>query len=80
MRINYSTSRYLFAHGKRPSGSGYWAFKPTLFCDGREILKVQNDQGLLFFTGTLTAAKKELKATLAVLVPKAKFLEFEVMP
>lgn len=82
-KIVFNTGAYLFAHGKRPSGKGWWVFRATLFCDGRETLRCQSNDGLLHYGGTevtLTEAKRRLKADLKTLVPNGQYFEFEVMP
>lgn len=50
--VSYSTSQYEFAHGKKPRGSGYWAF----FFDGE-----RNSDTAFWFNGPYGAAKEAAK-------------------
>lgn len=58
----FTTSPYERSHGKRPQGTGSWAFQRTttdVAFDGDLYGKIE------FFTGTLSEAKKQCKSFFA---------------
>lgn len=58
MRVNVSTTKFEFAHGRKPRGTGLWMFL-LLDDQGRTVVTVSH-------TGTFTEARK-------VAVARAKF-------
>lgn len=52
-QIEWLTSGYEFAHGKKPRGTGYWAFK----------MNAKGDP--IFFQGSLTHAKECMRMHLS---------------
>ena len=58
MKFDFLTSAYEFAHGKKPRGSGRWAFK----------IAGQGDSEAQFFSGTFSDAKKLAQAHFSRLI------------
>ena len=51
MAVEFSTTQYVFTHGREPRGRGGWAFRPW---GGRDEWQ--------FFHGTYTEAKRQAAA------------------
>lgn len=56
MKIEFDSRKYVISHAKEPKGTGLWMFE----CEGRELEA----------WGTLTAAKKQVRAQVKALAPK----------
>ena len=50
MKVEFSTRKYEFSHGKTPRGTGGWGFYP-----------VGNPDTVAFFYGSLTEAKRQAR-------------------
>lgn len=76
MRIELETREYQFAHGKKPRGTGLWAFK-ILNTYPSATFKLD---GLFWFNGTLSEAKLDLKKKIATAGPETAIVRIKVMP
>ena len=58
MAVTFHTTDYEFSHGKKPRGSGSWAFQK---CDYRGRVADGSDVFFCSF-GTMTECKKQVRA------------------
>lgn len=58
MAAEFDTHQYEFAHGRKPRGTGSWAFAPADY-DYREIEAVPDD-GIAWGWGLFSDAKREV--------------------
>ena len=71
MAIEFSTSEFERSHGHLPRGMGNWAFAED---------RNATDDKILWAHGTLTAAKKEIRAQLAAKNPPVKNITLYILP
>jgi len=60
MKTTFRNDEYVRSHGKNPQGFGMWAFRVVLLGNSGEYSDLEGCQPL-FYTGTLTQAKKQVK-------------------
>lgn len=80
MKTTFNTNKYVGSYGKDPKGYGMWAFR-IVGTDGQGSYTTLHD--CIFFTGTLTAAKREAKQsgiTAAKSIGRVRELVIDVLP
>jgi hypothetical protein len=72
--VEFSTTAYEFAHGRKPRGRGSWAFGLR----GADLRGGAELGELVWFSGTYSEAKRAARAHFAASHPHAEFIDVTV--